>query len=245
MNPHGIHFFNRENALCNICGTKPWFWLPRGHSERVLNILQVIGGGRRWVDCPRCGSSDRDRLIFYAIHEFIPLKHGSKILHIAPETPIWNRWNREHYEVYGLDKRTRGYSWSYDNRVVRGDLERLKHPDDFFDLLIANHVLEHIHNEAAALKEIHRVLKPGGWALLQVPFSPKKIKPIELPLHASSKQRRKELGQFDHARLYGANPWFNWLKYGFEHIPLEVDVEIRSKFKIHPVEPLMAIRKTG
>jgi len=57
--------------------------------------------------------------------------------------------------------------------VERVDMLAIPYPDETFDLVIANHVLEHVTDDARALEEVRRVLKPGGYAILQTPFSPK------------------------------------------------------------------------
>ena len=76
-------------------------------------------------------------------------------------------------------------------------------PGDSFEMLIANHVLEHVGNDAVALAEIHRVLKPGGYAILQTPFSTKLQHTWEDPGISEDDMRLQAYGQADHVRLYG------------------------------------------
>lgn len=63
-----------------------------------------------------------------------------------------------------------------DDRVLQGDLEDLAYPTDTFDVVLLNEVLEHVPNDGAALREIWRVLKPGGSLVM---FSPNRLYPIE------------------------------------------------------------------
>lgn len=57
--------------------------------------------------------------------------------------------------------------------VLRGDATRLPFPDSRFDLAVSYDVLEHIEDDGAVVREIARVLKPGGRALIAVPADPR------------------------------------------------------------------------
>ncbi|WP_439475771.1 class I SAM-dependent methyltransferase [Algoriphagus formosus] len=96
---------------------------------------------------------------------------------------------------------TEGYS--YPEEVVNMDITRIPYPDSHFDLIICNHVLEHIPNDHQAIKELHRVLKPFGKAILQVPISNKFRETYENELVVNPKDREREFGQYDHVRIYG------------------------------------------
>ncbi len=73
--------------------------------------------------------------------------------------------------------------------------------DDTFDLILCNHVLEHVPTDDVAMKELTRVLKPGGTAILQVPISANSAGAFEGLTVAD--RERGDLGQFDHVRIYG------------------------------------------
>lgn len=70
--------------------------------------------------------------------------------------------------------------------------------DNHFDLFLCNHVLEHIPEDIRAMKEIFRVLKPGGHALLQVPISKNSAETVEDFTIEDPKKREELFGQFDH-----------------------------------------------
>ena len=53
--------------------------------------------------------------------------------------------------------------------MARMDVTNLACADGLFDGIICNHVLEHVADDSRALAECYRVLKRGGWAILQVP----------------------------------------------------------------------------
>ena len=55
--------------------------------------------------------------------------------------------------------------------MVKMDITAIDWPDASFDIVYCSHVLEHIPDDRKAMSEIFRVLKPGGWALIQVPLS--------------------------------------------------------------------------
>jgi SAM-dependent methyltransferase len=74
--------------------------------------------------------------------------------------------------------------------------------DQQFDLVIANHVLEHIPDDRKAMRELFRVLKNGGRAILQVPYSTTITSSIEDPAVTDPAERSKVFGQHDHVRIY-------------------------------------------
>ena len=85
--------------------------------------------------------------------------------------------------------------------MVRMDITDIRYPDDSFDLIFASDVLEHIPDDERATRELRRVLRPDGWAILLVPIWGEKTK--EDPSIVDPAEREREFGQFDHVRLYG------------------------------------------
>ena len=83
------------------------------------------------------------------------------------------------------------------------DLAHIPFPDGTFDAIICNHVLEHIVDDLKAMAELHRVLKPGGWSILQVPISLSLRTTYEDFSIATPKEREEAFGQNDHVRIYG------------------------------------------
>jgi ubiquinone/menaquinone biosynthesis C-methylase UbiE len=83
------------------------------------------------------------------------------------------------------------------------NLTDIQHPDASFDVILCNHVLEHIPDDAKAMSELYRVLKPGGWAILQVPLDPNRLETYEDFSITSPHEREKAFGQVDHVRIYG------------------------------------------
>lgn len=87
---------------------------------------------------------------------------------------------------------------------VKMDIHEMPFEDNHFDVVLCNHVLEHVTDDMKAMREIYRVLKPGGWALMQVPFfSPVPDTTFEDNTITDSKERERLFGQDDHVRKYG------------------------------------------
>ena len=124
------------------------------------------------------------------------------ILHIAPEWNLsqWIAKQQPKTYVQG-DRHMEGYQ--YNDSVHHMDITALPFPEGQFDWIICNHVLEHIEEDSIAMRELHRVLKPGGGAILQVPISRKIDKTYEDKTIQSPEAREKHFGQNDHVRVYG------------------------------------------
>src|SRR5690606_40218460 len=119
---------------------------------------------------PGNGAHSRQRLVWHFLkHEIGILEKKLRVLHVAPELAFMAILkDRKNLEYVPGDKMVAGYS---DQKGVRNiDLTALEFPDRSFDLVICNHVLEHIPDDLAAMREIHRVLAPGGKAVITVPI---------------------------------------------------------------------------
>jgi SAM-dependent methyltransferase len=97
------------------------------------------------------------------------------------------------------------------------DVHQIPFPNDHFDLLMANHLLEHVRDDHAVLREMYRVLKPGGWGILQVPIDYSTAATAEDPTITDPAVRERLYWQRDHVRLYGYEDYPERLrKAGFE-----------------------------
>ena len=197
-------YYKGNNYYCPICGGYFRKFLPGGFDLPVIKEMQITGAGYRQNNvCPRCLSTDRDRLVYLYLKErtdfFSVLL---KVLHIAPEPSLYKIFKKlDNIEYIAGTKYQEGFYYS--EKLIKLDITSLPFNNDYFDLIIANHILEHIEDDRLAMKELYRVLKIGGQAILQVPISLKLNKTYENPTVKSKTEREKHFGQFDHIRLYG------------------------------------------
>jgi len=142
---------------------------------------------------------------------------GRKILHIAPEMQIYN-WLKSlsGFTYITGDKRTVGYRYPKD--VIDLDITELPFEDSSFDVVICNHVLEHVKDDYQAIQEIYRILRPQGIAIVLIPIDKELERTIEEPdgKPFSPEERQKAFGQFDHVRQYGLDYYERLHSKGFE-----------------------------
>ncbi len=205
------YLFLGNKYYCPICKTKFRKMLNCGEKAEILKELKVIGSGvRSNCLCPRCLSNDRERLVFQYLKDKTTLfTEKNTLLHIAPRQSFNNVFkNYKNIKYFPGDKFEKGYHYSKD--VIELDITKLNFEDNFFDVIICNHVLEHIPDDIKALNELYRVLKPNGYAILQVPISLKLEKTIEIEAN-TEEDRIKFFGQSDHYRIY-AKDYFKRLE---------------------------------
>ncbi len=211
--------YKGQNYTCPYCKHNFKKMLTDGEKLEVIQKYQIIGSGyRKNCTCPRCYAKDRDRLIhLYLEKKTSVFSKPHRVLHIAPEAwlkELFQSLPNIHYTNGVKDAESMGYY--YDRRTRDIDITDLEMKDDFYDIIVCNHVLEHIPNDIKAMKEIYRVLKPGGWAILQVPYSPVLDSTFEDENIVSKADRTKFFGQFDHVRIYGSD-YVNRLEFvGFK-----------------------------
>src|SRR5262249_15343216 len=123
-----------------------------------------------------------------------------KLLHVAPngpERPI----GRFLQTVKSIDYLSADLS--NPSAMIKMDITDIRLPENSFDVILCSHVLEHVPEDRKAIAELYRVLKPGGWAVLQVPLSDGET--FEDRSVTDPKERARLFGQFDHVRRYGVD----------------------------------------
>ena len=187
--------------------------LPRGSRLPVLHELDVVGGGYRTnSECPWCGSYDRERWYLLFITHYGALLHRpSKILHVAPSDNL-RRFlsNQQHVTLYVTTDLMR------DDVDMRFNITEIPFADEYFDVVICNHVLQDVPDDSQAMVEIARVLKRGGWALLQVPIALKLTATLDGSAIVDPNERNRRFGDPAHVRLYGRNYAEKLREAGFE-----------------------------
>lgn len=160
--------------------------------------------------CPFCGARERHRLLWRFCLTQTDLFNGraKRILHFAPETCLRGRLSKrlgENYVTTDLEK---------DQVTLKLDITALGLADETFDVIICNHVLEHVPNDCAAMRELHRVLKPSGWAVVTVPTHAGPTR--EDSSVTTPEQRLRAFGQEDHVRAYGSDFQDRLVDAGFD-----------------------------
>ncbi|MGK0298929.1 MAG: hypothetical protein ACI9XC_002554 [Gammaproteobacteria bacterium] len=180
---------------CPICG----------YIGRFLSL----GTPPRWDGrCPNCGSRERHRLIhIFLKNRNINLHDGRKILHFAAESYF--------------EKIMHGNINYHTADLVEGkarhtmDMSNIQFDDNYFNVVITNHVLEHILEDKKALSEIYRVIKPGGFSLITVPINWARKSTYENPALTTAEQRYAHYGDSSHVRYYGRDFEERLIEIGF------------------------------
>ncbi|MBS1950219.1 MAG: class I SAM-dependent methyltransferase [Bacteroidetes bacterium] len=181
-------FYRGDKVECMVCTHQYKKFLPYGRIRVRENAL-----------CPNCLSLERHRLMWlYLKNKTNFFSDRLKVLHIAPEPCFIKPFEKQHGENY--------ITADIESPLakVKMDIHQIPFGENHFDVVLCNHVLEHVRDDIKAMTEIHRVLKPGGWAILQVPFfSPMNDHTFEDNSITDPRERERIFGQDDHVRKYG------------------------------------------
>lgn len=240
-----LHLLKHSGSkyCCPFCGYRAKDLEIVGHDIPVLKEKQVIGGGERAAGCFKCESRDRERLLYaYLIEEIkLPSNKNQSILHMAPEPKLSKILLNQNFQEYVCgDLFTEGYE--YPAYVQNIDAHQVPFSDNHFDWVICNHVLEHIPDDIAVMKEFYRVLKPKGKALLQVPISKNSATTDESFTIEDSKKREELFGQFDHVRIYGQDYVNRLESAGFKVHRINIS-EKYNHLGVNPDEDLFVCEK--
>ena len=179
-------FYIGNKVECPVCGKHFRKFLPYGYGKAMDNRL-----------CPNCLSLERHRLIWLYLKQRSNIfEDHLKVLHFAPEQPFLKRFKA----LKNLDYTTA----DLDSPIadLHLDVTNIDLPDNQYDVVICNHVLEHVNDVNKAFSEIKRILKPGGWAILMVPINPN-VDTWEDPTITDPEERKRNFGQYDHVRQFG------------------------------------------
>ena len=202
--------------VCVYCNRSVDAWLPLRRGEGWPSIfmkkVQSVGSNVERCFCPHCSSGDRARHLRLFLDRLNILEgvRGGAVLHMAPELTL-----KGYIQRYGLRSYVQGDIEPKADGVEKIDLQQIPYPDETFDMLICNHILEHVDNVEIALREMHRILKPGGRAVCQTPYASRLTKTFEDPLLQSTDDRLFFYGQEDHVRLFGSDIAQHFIAAGF------------------------------
>lgn len=183
-----------------IDGKKFRRFLPYGYGVQRSNVLS-----------PSTLSLERHRLLWlYLTNETDFFSRKMKVLHVAPEQAFYKRFKKQP----NLDYITTDLHSPLAD--IKADLCQLPFPDNTFDFILCNHVLEHILDDQKAMNELFRVMKHGGTGIFQVPQDYNRLITFEDNSITDPTERTRIFGQYDHVRIYGMDYFDKLRNVGFE-----------------------------
>jgi len=195
-------------------------FLPYGYEKQRKNVLS-----------PSTFSLERHRLLWlYLKNETDFFVVPKKILHFAPEQAFYKRFKKQK----NLDYTTIDLNSPLAD--IKANICDLPFKDNEFDIVLCNHVLEHIEKDTKAMQELYRILKPSGMAILQVPQDLSKEKTFEDNTITDPKERARIFGQYDHLRIYGLDYFDKLRSVGFivseENYTQKISSELIEKYRL-------------
>ena len=179
-------FYLGNKVECPICGKHYRKFLPYGYVNSRPNAL-----------CPNCLSLERHRLLWLYFNKKTTILSSSiSFLHIAPEICFISRLKKTKLDYKTADLES---PWA----DLHFNIENIPLDDGSFDIVMANHILEHVEDLNKALNEVYRVLKSGGMAILLSPVNFNRELTYEDPSIIDPQEREKAFGQKDHLREFG------------------------------------------
>jgi len=191
------HLYRGDAVECPCCG------------GRFRAFMRHNGRPAR---CPACLALERHRALWLYLRDDIP--PGTRILHFAPELALLRALSGRgdlDYVTADLDPSSLA--------TVRADITAIPFEDESFDLVLCNHVLEHIEADTQAMSELRRVLRPDGRLVMQHPVDENRATSYEDPSIRTPAERREAFNQRDHVRIYGRDYYTR-----LESVGLDVEV---------------------
>lgn len=176
-------------------------------NSRKFGAIGIVS--RDDAQCLHCGAVERHRLVWLYFKRNTSLFSGQplKMLHIAPEE-IFEKLLRP---LFGDNYLTADLHSP--SAMAKMDITDIQYPENTFDVIYCCHVLEHVPDDKKAMRELFRVLKHGGWAILLVPITA--MKTFEDYSITDPEERLKNFGDPTHVRLYGPDYMERLAEAGF------------------------------
>jgi len=208
-------YYRGTTYLDPIDGKQFRSMLPYGYQHQRENVLS-----------PSTLSLERHRLLWLFLkQETSFFKESLTLLHFAPEQAFYKRFKQL--------KNIRYTTTDLHSPLaeIKADICNLPFKDNSFDVILCNHVLEHIPDHKKAMSELYRVLKKGGWGIVQIPQDRSRTTTFEDDSITDPKERTKIFGQYDHLRVYGLDYPTFLRAVGFE---VEM-IDFTKKFSEHDI----------
>lgn len=206
-------------------------FLPYGYGTQRNNVLS-----------PSTLSLERHRLLWlYLKNETHFFSENLKVLHFAPEQCFLRRFKA----LKNLDYTTTDLLSPIAD--VKADICNLPFVDNTYDVVLCNHVLEHIPDDTKAIQELYRVMKVGGVGIFQIPQDLKRATTFEDNTITDKKKRAKIFGQYDHVRIYGRDYFDKLRSAGFKVEEVDytniLSAEAIDKFRLAKGEIIPVVYK--
>ncbi|MAS29546.1 MAG: SAM-dependent methyltransferase [Flavobacteriaceae bacterium] len=207
-------YFKGSKFTDPIDNSKYRIFLPYGYGENI----------RKNALCPGTLSLERHRLLWLFLERNTTFFNDKlKILHIAPEQPFYKKFKSiKNWDYITCDLNS-------PLADIKADICNLPFKKFEFDLIICNHVLEHINDDLKAIREIYRVLKKNGVAILQVPIDESLSKTFEDKTIIDPKKKSELFGQYDHVRKYGKDYYDRLKSVGFKVKKIDIQKKLSEE----------------
>lgn len=195
---NSLFFPSKSTLFCPCCGLRFKSFAAQHYQDYTEQLdVKRYEHTRQDVLCPFCRSLPRHRILAMWFERHLDLLRSSSTLYFAPD----------YCELIWIDRRNVSCTTAdlFRKEDLRLDIQDTHLADESYDLIVANHVLEHVDDFRKALKELHRILKWGGSFICSFPMDPKIDLVDEDPSIITPDERIKRFGQYDHKRVFGMN----------------------------------------
>ena len=193
-----ILFPGQMKMYCPCCGIKLRAFVAGSYQDYPTRMDSMrYEHTRQDVLCPACKSLPRHRILASWFEDHKEMLKSADILYFAQDNSeaLWLKRNNISYTTADL----------YRDADLKLDIQETGLPDESYDVIICNHVLEHVDNFRIALKEMFRILRNGGSFICSFPMDPKINLLDEDPSVQTAEERLRRFGQHDHKRIFGMN----------------------------------------
>lgn len=232
--PAAGFFYKGRGVECPLCSAKYRKFMPYGYVQSRANAL-----------CPHCLSLERHRLLWlYLTRETDLLTAFPRTLHIAPEVCIM-RHLKPHFRSHPGQYITADLESPLAD--MHFDVQQIPLSDNDVEVVICNHILEHVADDRQALRELYRILKPGGWGIVLSPVELSRADTFEDDTITDPAERTRIFGQYDHRRIYGTDYAGRLQEAGFEVADIDYAAtftDAERKLYALPEDHIYVVRKS-